>query len=136
VANCLATAQTWPVSYQALPGGFTTQPRLTTLCNDLNNGLAGVKLFPVFDNGPSYHVIGWAAGTYTVATTFQSGQTGQAPNVCTATPLPPPIPPPGVLTDITLNITFQAFNLSSTSLPTGGGAEPTDFGVRAIALTG
>ena len=72
-----------------------------------------LHLIPVFDGYSSvsgYHVVGWAVGTFSVD--------------------------PGGGPTVTLTVTFRRMIVDGTSLPSGTGPKPADFGVRAIALTG
>jgi Flp pilus assembly protein TadG len=110
--SCNDASATAPTSYPLLVLGPGNSPA-GRLRADLRRAEGSVHLIPVFDSYSStdgYHVVGWAVGTFSVAS--GGGQT------------------------VTLTITFQRMVVDGTSLVSGNGPKPIDFGVRAIALTG
>jgi Flp pilus assembly protein TadG len=111
-ASCNSTTATAPTWYAplVLGPGNSQGARLRT---DLTQAEGSVHLVPVFDdysNTKGYHVIGWAAGTFSVHN--GGGQTA------------------------TMDVTFQKLVVDGRALELGAQSTATDFGVRAIALTG
>jgi len=111
-SNCNPSVARAPASYDPL------SLNLNQVRTSLENADGtSVHLFPVYDSfsdTDGYHVVGWAVGTFTVE---------------------PSVGPPG-RSPVRLDVTFTRIVVDGTSLASGNGPKPTDFGVRAIALTG
>ena len=111
-ASCNPAAASAPASYTPLT--LNVNQVRTSLQNLDTSALHLVPVFDGYSSTDGYHVVGWAVGTFQLEPS--SGPPGQSP--------------------VTLDVTFRRLVVDGTSLPSGTGSKPTDFGVRAIALTG
>jgi len=110
--TCNQADATAPLSYAplVLGRGNAQAGRLRSALQAAEGPVHLIPVFASYSSSNGYDVVGWAVGTFSVE---QGG--GQ---------------------NVTLDVTFQRMIVDGTSLVSGNGPKPSDFGVRAIALTG
>jgi hypothetical protein len=126
-SSCNGAVATAPGSYGLLAlgngnGNGNANQQVRRLCNALQDAEGPPHLIPVYDGySGAFQVVGWAVGTFS-GVSRNNGNTN-----CNAN---------GNGQTVHLTVTFQTMIVDGTSLASGTGPKPTDFGVRAIALTG